>query len=172
MPEFTLDHVVIAVRDLDGATADYAALLGRSPSWRGSHPKYGTRNALFRIDNTYVELLSVGKRKSGRWAGELSKFLEAGEGLYALALGTPDIDADMRVLRAHELAVQDPADGEGIDELSGNRRMWRNAMVSVKASRDQPTCRHDAKIPDATMMATLHSATGEKRSAARRASGS
>ena len=29
MPEFTLDHVVIAVRDLDGATADYAALLGR-----------------------------------------------------------------------------------------------------------------------------------------------
>ena len=134
MPEFTLDHVVIAVRDLDGASADYAALLGRSPSWRGTHPKYGTRNTLFRIDNTYVELLSVGKNKSGRWAGELSKFLEAGEGLYALALGTSDIDADMRVLRAHELPVQDPADGEGIDELSGNRRMWRNAMVPVKAS--------------------------------------
>ena len=134
MPEFTLDNVVIAVRDLDGATADYAALLGRGPSWRGAHPKYGTRNTLFRIDNTYVELLSVGKNKSGRWAGELSKFLESGEGLYALALGTPDIDADVRVLRAHELAVQDPADGEGIDELSGNRRMWRNAMVPVKAS--------------------------------------
>jgi methylmalonyl-CoA epimerase len=134
MPEFTLDHVVIAVRDLDGATADYAALLGRSPSWRGSHPKYGTRNTLFRIDNTYIELLTLGKSKSGRWAGELSKFLERGEGLYALVLGTGDIDADVRVLRAHELPVQDPADGDGIDELSGNHRVWRNAMVPVKAS--------------------------------------
>ncbi len=140
MPEFTLDHAVIAVRDLEGATADYAALLGRSPSWRGLHPKYGTRNTLFRIDNTYIELLSVGKRKSGQWipargwAGELSKFLERGEGLYALALGTSDVDADVRVLRAHELPVQDPADGDGIDELSGNHRTWRNAMVPVNAS--------------------------------------
>lgn len=134
MPEFTLDHVVIAVRDLDGATADYSALLGRGPSWHGSHPTYGTRNTLFRIDNTYLELLSLGKSKGGRWSGQLSKFLDKGEGLYALALGTRDVDADVRVLRGHELPVQDAAEGEGIDELSGNRRSWRNAMVPVKAS--------------------------------------
>lgn len=134
MAEFTLDHVVIAVRDLNGATADYAALLGRGPSWHGSHPTYGTRNTLFRIDNTYVELLSLGKSKGGRWAGELAKFLDKGEGLYALALGTRDVDADVRVLRGHELPVQNPADGDGIDELTGNHRAWRNATVPVKAS--------------------------------------
>ena len=134
MPEFTLDHVVIAVRDLDGATADYAALLGRAPSWHGSHPAYGTRNTLFRIDNTYVELLSLNKGKGGRWTGELAKFLDKGEGLYALALGTRDIDGDVRILRGHEMPVQDPADGDGIDEISGNRRSWRNAQVPVRAS--------------------------------------
>ena len=72
MPDFTLDHVVIAVRDLDAATADYTALLGREPSWRGEHPKYGTQNTLFRIDNTYIELLALAERWGDkRWAGEL-----------------------------------------------------------------------------------------------------
>src|SRR2546426_567143 len=100
MPDFIIDHVVIAVRDLDGATRDYATLFGRVPSWRGSHPTYGTRNTLFRIDNTYVELLAPGRGRSGRWGGDLSRFLDKGEGLFALALGSLDIDEDVRELRA------------------------------------------------------------------------
>ena len=134
MPDFTLDHVVIAVRDLDGATHDYATLLGRRPSWRGSHPTYGTRNTLFRIDNMYVELLSLGAGKSGHWAGELSKFLEKGEGLYALALGTRDVAADAQILRERDLPVEDPRDGDGLDQITGSRRAWRNAMVPVRAT--------------------------------------
>ena len=134
MPDFTLDHVVIAVRDLDGATKDYATLLGRGPSWHGSHPTYGTRNTLFRIDNTYIELLSLGKGRSGEWAGELASFLDRGEGLYALALGTRAIDADVKALRQHELPVMDPREGDGLDELTNARRSWRNAMVPVKAT--------------------------------------
>jgi methylmalonyl-CoA epimerase len=135
MPEFTLDHVVIAVRDLDGATKDYATLLGRGPSWHGSHPTYGTRNTLFRIDNTYIELLSLRDGKGGQWAGELAGFLDKGEGLYALALGTPAIDADVRFLRERELPVQDPREGDGLDELTNARRAWRNAMVPAKSTK-------------------------------------
>jgi methylmalonyl-CoA epimerase len=136
MPDFTLDHLVIAVRDLDAATDDYAALFGREPSWRGDHPAYGTRNALFRIENTYVELLALGsgRKKDGRWAGELSRFLEKGEGLYALAIGTADIAACARELRERGLQVLDPADGEGVDAMSGAVRRWRNAQVPVKAT--------------------------------------
>ncbi len=136
MSDLTLDHVVIAVRDLDSATDDYRALLGREPSWRGSHPTYGTRNTLFRIDNTYIELLALGnwKAKDGRWAGELSRFLDKGEGLYALALGTTSINNTLKDVRALGLEVQDAADGAGDDELTGGRREWRNAMVPVKAS--------------------------------------
>ena len=135
MPDFTLDHIVIAVRDLEGATKDYATLLGRGPSWHGSHPTYGTRNTLFRIDNTYIELLSLGKSKSGQWAGELASFLDKDEGLYALALGTRAIDADVRILRDRELPVQDPREGDGIDQLTNARRAWRNAMVPTKSTK-------------------------------------
>ena len=66
MSDFTLDHVVIAVHNLDAATMDYTALLGRAPSWHGSHPTYGTKNTLFRIDNTYVELLAPAPGKPKR----------------------------------------------------------------------------------------------------------
>jgi methylmalonyl-CoA epimerase len=134
MPEFTLDHLVIAVRDLEGASEDYAKLFGREPSWHGVHPTYGTRNTLFRIDNTYVELLSLGEGKSGRWGGDLARFLTKGEGLWALALGTQQIDADVRLLRARQLSVQDPADGDGVDNFTRAKRTWRNAMVPVNAS--------------------------------------
>jgi methylmalonyl-CoA epimerase len=133
MSEFTLDHVVIAARDLDAATAHYTALLGRQPSWQGEHPSYGTRNTLYRMANTYVELLAPGDGKQkGPWRVELGRFLERGEGLYALALGTPDIAASTRALRERGLGVLDPADGSGTDLLSGARRAWRNAMVPVK----------------------------------------
>ncbi len=136
MTELTLDHVVIAVQDLDAATRDYGALFGREPSWRGEHPAYGTRNALFRIDNTYVELLALsGRSGDPRWSSELARFLDAhGEGLYALALGTPDVDATARAMRETGIAVVDPTDGEGIDESTGARRSWRNATVPVKAT--------------------------------------
>jgi catechol 2,3-dioxygenase-like lactoylglutathione lyase family enzyme len=133
----TLDHVVIAVRDLDGAAADYTALLGRAASWRGEHPTYGTRNVLFRIENTYVELLGLGGQPGGdpRWAGELARFLDAhGEGVYALAIGTPDVDAIVRDVRGRGLEVIDPADGDGIDSNTGALRRWRNAWVAPRSS--------------------------------------
>jgi len=53
-----LDHLILAVADLDGAARCYAALLGRRPSWRGEHPALGTQNAIFRLANTSLELLA------------------------------------------------------------------------------------------------------------------
>ena len=54
----TIDHIIIAVSDLAEASAEYSTLLGREPSWRGAHPDYGTANTLFKLDNTYIELLA------------------------------------------------------------------------------------------------------------------
>ncbi|MDP9236405.1 MAG: VOC family protein [Chloroflexota bacterium] len=136
MPDLTLDHVVIAVTDLDAATRDYIALLGRAPSWRGEHPSYGTRNTLFRIDNTYVELLALGGLgRDPRWAGELARFLELhGEGLMTLAIGAGDVDRTAAALRKSGLEVADPADGQGIDAATGAHRAWRNALVPPKST--------------------------------------
>lgn len=166
-----LDHLVLAVRDLDAATRDYTALLGRSPSWRGAHATYGTANTLFRIDNTYIELLAVDAagKKNARWAGELSRFLdENGEGLYAIALGVDDVDQTARLMRERGLDVLDPADGSGVDEMTQAHRAWRNAQVRVASSHGvrlffiQHHSPADA-LPPAPVVATASGAEAVRR---------
>lgn len=130
-----LDHLVIAVRDLAAAEENYTRLLGRKPSWRGKHPTYGTANVLYRLDNSYMELLALGEGDSP-WATALRNHLDRhGEGLYAIALGTHDIDATVAAARANGLDVQDAAAGNGVDETTGARREWRNARIDPAATR-------------------------------------
>lgn len=136
MTSLTLDHLVIAVRDLDAAAASYQRLLGRKPSWRGRHPTYGTANVLFRLDNTYLELLAPGDRSESSWPRALRNHLDTrGEGLYAIALGTDGVDAAVDAARRRGLEVQDPADGDGIDFTTGARREWRNARIDPASTR-------------------------------------
>jgi len=169
MTSLTLDHIVIAVRNLDAAAQSYRRLLGRAPSWHGRHPSYGTANVLFRLDNTYIELLAPGPdpsrvrlqpdpepalpaRPPGGSAAEGSPWLSAlrdhldtaGEGLYALALGTGDIDRAVAGARERGLGaspersrrVADPAAGDGVDLATGARRQWRNARIDAAAARN------------------------------------
>ncbi len=140
MTPLTLDHIVIAVRDLDLATENYRRLLGRAPSWRGRHPTYGTANVLFRLDNCYIELLAPTEGAADSpWLRSLREHLDAaGEGLYALALGTGDIDATVAAVRQRGLDAHDPADGDGVDTDSGDRREWRNARIPAEGTRGVP----------------------------------
>jgi catechol 2,3-dioxygenase-like lactoylglutathione lyase family enzyme len=130
----TFDHLVIAVRDLDAATATYTSLLGCTPSWRGTHPQYGTANTLFRLDRTYAELLSpVG---TGGLADALRDHLERnGEGPYAIAFGTDDASACGAALRARGLTAPDPVDGSGHDDVTGAERRWRTVFLPTSETR-------------------------------------
>ena len=38
----TLDHLIIAVKDLDQAEQNYTKILGTNPVWRGKHESLGT----------------------------------------------------------------------------------------------------------------------------------
>jgi catechol 2,3-dioxygenase-like lactoylglutathione lyase family enzyme len=126
----SLDHVMIAVADLDAATASYRTLLGRAPSWRGEHPTYGTRNTLFRLENTYIELLAaVGGAKTAPADAIRDALGERSERPFGLALAVADVRAAANFLRGRGLRIADPADGEGIDERSGRRRTWRSAFI-------------------------------------------
>jgi catechol 2,3-dioxygenase-like lactoylglutathione lyase family enzyme len=130
----SLDHLVITVRDLAAATQTYAALFGRQPSWRGNHPTWGTANTLFRLDNTYVELLSPAA--AGPLGDALRQRLaEHGEGPYALAFGSADAVACASALRANGLPAGDPIDGSGREATSGVERRWRNVMLPSAATR-------------------------------------
>ena len=127
----SLDHLILAVRDLDAATSTYSRLLGREPSWRGSHPDLGTANSLFRLERSYLELLAP---RDG--AGWLRQHLdEHGEGLMGLAFGTADADACAKQFRERGLDAMDPIDGEGRDERSGATRRWRNVHLRPDQTR-------------------------------------
>lgn len=125
-----LDHIIIAVTDLDVATTTYRTLLGRTPSWRGEHPTYGTRNTLFRLEQTYIELLAPVAGARTPWSDSLREALgDRVERLFGLALAVNDIRATANFLRGRGVRVADPADGEGVDERSGRHRTWRNAFI-------------------------------------------
>lgn len=129
-----LDHAVIAVADLDAATATYAALYGRQPSWRGSHPDRGTANTLFRLANTYVELLAPAG--TGPVGEHLRAHLERqGEGPFALAFATADADACAATLRARGIAATEPATGSGRAAVGGAERAWRTVFLPQADTR-------------------------------------
>lgn len=133
--EPVLDHVVLAVQDLDAAARDHATLLGRKPSWRGVHPTFGTSNVLFRLDDTYVELLAP----SGG-GGPLADLVRAALGgraerPFALALGVSDLERTIVAARARGLGVGDASPGEGRDDATGAVRTWRSAFVDPATVR-------------------------------------
>jgi catechol 2,3-dioxygenase-like lactoylglutathione lyase family enzyme len=129
-----VDHIIIAVEDLNAGVDSYRRLLGREPSWRGEHPGQGSANALFRLDNTYLELAAaVGE---GGFATMIKQRLaDHGEGVMGLAFRTPDADASAVALKAKGFTVSGPADGEGKNTLDGATRKWRNLFVSPASSR-------------------------------------
>jgi catechol 2,3-dioxygenase-like lactoylglutathione lyase family enzyme len=129
-----LDHVIFTAKDLDAASRDLARLLGRDPSWRGFHPDLGTANALFRLENCYVEILAA----SGD--GIRSRLLRAwiaekGEGLLGLAFGAADIDACRQRLADSGLEPGPVDGGHGRDSRSGAQRQWRRIAIPPHRTR-------------------------------------
>jgi len=122
----SLDHLVLRVRDLEVATDSYRRLLGRDLSWRGEHPQWGTRNALFRLDNTYVELLSAPGSEEGPFARAPG---EPAEGPFMLAFGIADAEDFQRRAEARGLRPSAPQPGRGANLDTGAVREWRNVFL-------------------------------------------
>lgn len=126
-----LDHLVVAVSDLGRAQRTYTRLFGRAATWRGEHPALGTENALFRLENTYLELLAPAPG-AGAW---LRDHLSAqGEGLFALAFATPDAEAFRAHAAARGLRPSELQPGLGRDSDSGAFRKWRNVLLDRDAT--------------------------------------
>jgi len=130
----SLDHVILAVRDLEAATASMTRLLGCTPSWRGEHPGEGRANTLFRLDNTYVELLApLGDGAGGR---ALEAWLaRRGEGIVGLAFGTPDVEACHRQFEKARLEPGPILSELGRDVDSGAYREWRRFEIPPRHTR-------------------------------------
>ena len=99
-----IDHLIIVVPDLQDATDQYSTLLGRPPSWQGTHPDYGTANTLFQLDNIYLELLAI--KGNGPAADMVQTLLDKrGSSLGGLVFGTQDATAFIKRARSFDLMV-------------------------------------------------------------------
>lgn len=129
-PRRRLDHVVIAVRDLDEATARYRAL-GFHARPGGRHTGRGTHNAIIRFGADYLELISVYDEAEARKAGRVAlvNYLREREGLVAYALATDDIEGEARRLSAAGLPVDGPFAMERL-RPDVSRLSWRLVIVS------------------------------------------
>lgn len=126
-----LDHFVIAVRDLPAALRSYSRLLGRAATWRGEHPVLGTENALFRLENTYLELLAPAPG-AGDWLAQ--RIAADGEGPFALAFATDAADAFRAHAEARGLRPSAVQPGLGRDSDSGAFRKWRSVLLDRDAT--------------------------------------
>jgi catechol 2,3-dioxygenase-like lactoylglutathione lyase family enzyme len=107
-----LDHVVIAVRDLDAAMSRYTSL-GFAVTRGGRHPGHGTENALIRFGLDYLELLTVANADEAHASGLNGRgvlaFLDAHPGgLLGFALASDDLAHDAARLRASDVEVEGP----------------------------------------------------------------
>lgn len=123
-----LDHVVIAVRDLDEAMRRFQAL-GFAVSPGGRHTGRGTHNAIIRFGLDYLELLSIydaseiGAR--GLNGESLAAFLQQHEGgLVGYALATADIVQDARRFEESSLEAEGPFAMQRL-RPDGRQLSWR-----------------------------------------------
>jgi hypothetical protein len=128
---YTLDHVIIAVNDLDSAMNDYG-LLGFTTFFGGRHARGTTHNALIVFaDGSYLELLApTGDSSADNKAVDYLPFTAAGEGLSGYALGSTDLAADVAAMRAGGVAISDPTPGSRA-RPDGKILHWRTAVLKA-----------------------------------------
>ena len=99
-----IDHLVVAVPDLDTAIRNYTGL-GFTVVPGGRHP-VGTHNALISFaDGSYVELIAFYEPSPGhRWWAPLQK----GGGLVDFCMQTDDLRGDTAAFRQAGVAIDDP----------------------------------------------------------------
>jgi methylmalonyl-CoA epimerase len=91
-----IDHVAIAVRDLDAAAAWYQQTLGATVAHRERIESDGVEEALLKVADSYVQLLTPIREDS-----PVAKFLERkGEGIHHVGYRVTDCAAALESMKA------------------------------------------------------------------------
>jgi glyoxalase-like protein len=89
-----IDHLLMAVRDLDAAAARLESDYGLASIPGGSHPAMGTANRLVPLGHQYVELLAVEDASNpSAVAARITEWSAGGDALAGVSLAVEDIDA-------------------------------------------------------------------------------
>jgi len=118
-----IDHIGVAVEDLDAAIQLYRGRLGMSEQHRETVEEQGVEAVLLEIGDSHVELLAPLSSETA-----VGKFLERnGPGMHHVAYRTDDIDAALDSIRSAGLRLIDEEPRIGI-------RNSRVAFVHPKAT--------------------------------------
>ena len=98
-----IDHVAIAVRDLDAAIAVYERLTGTPPAHRQVVESDGVEAVMFEVGESRIELLGS-TRDDSKIAGFLAK---RGGGLHHVAYGVDDVQGALDDFAALGLQLLD-----------------------------------------------------------------
>jgi len=94
MRVLAIDHVAIAVKNLDEAIETFKKILGAGPVKVEEVPEEKVRVAMFRVGESYIELLEGTSPDSA-----VTKFIEKrGEGIHHIALRVVSVDEEARRL--------------------------------------------------------------------------
>jgi methylmalonyl-CoA/ethylmalonyl-CoA epimerase len=103
-----VDHVVVAVRDIEAAVSRYETIYGMSVTTRAEEAATSMKMAFFRFADTYTVLVSSSDEK-GRIATWIN---ERGESVWIVAMKVDDITATVAELRDKGVSlIGDPGPG-------------------------------------------------------------
>ena len=104
-----IDHVAIAVNDLEAAIAWYAEVFGATVDHRERVESDGVEEALLKVADSYVQLLTPTREDS-----PVGKYLAAkGEGLHHVAYRVADCAVALAAVKASGARVIDDAPRPG-----------------------------------------------------------
>jgi hypothetical protein len=120
-----LDHILIAVRDLDEAAEHLESEHGLTSYVGGSHPAWGTGNRIVPLGDFYVELIAVVDESTAATT-DIGRWVAAGAGGRGAAIGwvvrPDDLDAT-----AERLGIKAVAGSR--ERPDGTTLRWRMAGI-------------------------------------------
>lgn len=103
-----VDHVVIAVKDLDAAVKQFETIYGMGAE-HGKGP--GMKTAHFRMAESFLELIT----NDGDEGPVAKRLQERGDGVYLVAMRTDNVDETLKELRAKGVRlIGDPGEGNPV----------------------------------------------------------
>jgi methylmalonyl-CoA/ethylmalonyl-CoA epimerase len=106
-----IEHIGIAVRNIEEANKVYKSLLGYSPYKTETVDEEGVKTSFFMCGESKIELLEAIKKDS-----PIARFIEKkGEGIHHIAFSVIDIEAEVKRLKGEGFIVLNEKPKRGAD---------------------------------------------------------
>ena len=106
-----IEHIGIAVKDLEVSNEVYTKLFGEAPYKTETVESEGVSTSFFKVGESKIELLEATKEDSA-----IAKFIKRkGEGIHHIAYAVKDIKAEMKRMKDEGFIVLDDEPKKGAD---------------------------------------------------------